>query len=251
MKFRLGWIAAGILIFLTFLIAYLPANQIVGRLTLPENVQMYGVSGTIWNGKAQQVLVQGIEVSNVSWDVQPLHLLVGELAAHVRGGNLRQADTVAFEGPVSVNLFNTDKIEADGFLLFLPVDRVLSQVPLPLPVNAGGRFRVRLEELEYGPDCSRLIGTGDWLNATVAGTQGPIDFGSYSAKLRCEGNGIGVTVEEPNMLGLSMDATVSAGFENFSVSGQFKPDDSLPEEVHQAAQFFGKPNASGYIRFEL
>ena len=96
-----------------------------------------------------------------------------------------------------------------------------------------------------------MSGTGDWLNATVAGTQGPIDFGTYSAKLRCEGDDIGISVSEPNLLGLSVDAIVAMNLKRINVEGKFKPDESLPEEVHQASRFFGQPDANGYIAVKL
>ncbi|WP_346993208.1 type II secretion system protein N [Alteromonas gracilis] len=83
------------------------------------------------------------------------------------------------------------------------------------------------------------------------GTQGPIDFGTYSASLRCEGEDIGITVSEPNLLSLSIDAVVAPSMKNVKVSGKFKPDESLPEEVHQASRLFGAPDNQGYIAIRL
>jgi general secretion pathway protein N len=33
----------------------------------------------------------------------------------------------------------------------------------------------------------------------------------------------------------------------FKIEGRFKPEASLPKEVHQAAQFFGQADADGYF----
>ncbi|MEW9797736.1 type II secretion system protein N [Alteromonas sp. CYL-A6] len=251
MKSRSLWIAGGILAFVIFLIAYLPASQVLGRLSLPKNVSVSGISGTLWEGKARLIVANGLPIENLRWSLNPLSLLAGRISAELNAGELRNPDAIAFKGPVSVSLFNPDHIASEDLVLYLPADRVLANVPLPLPVNAGGRFRVRLDELAFGPACDTLRGTGDWLNATVAGTQGPIDFGSYTATLRCEGDSIGIRVNGNNLLGLSMDAVVSADFKTIDVTGQFKPDDSLPEEVHQAARFFGQPGADGYFPIDL
>ncbi len=251
MKSRVLWIVVGLLAFVIFLLANLPATQVIGRTTLPDNLAMSGVSGTIWNGRAQTVVANGLPVDNLEWDVNPWSLLTGTLSMKVKAGDLRDATSIAFKGPLSIDLFSFEHVEAEDFLLYLPVDRVLAEVQLPLPVNAGGRFRVQLDALSFGPGCETLNGTGDWLNATVAGTQGPIDFGSYSAQLRCEGESIGVRVEEPNMLGLTMDAVLQPDFSGMTVNGRVKPDDSLPDEVHQAALFFGQPDADGYIPIRL
>ncbi len=251
MKSRIGWIVGGVLAFLIFLIAYLPASQVIGRIDLPRNVAVSGVSGTIWEGKVQTVVANGLPIYDLKWDVNPWTLVMGQVSVTLNAGNFRDAEAIAFEGPVSTSLFNLEHVESDGFLLFLPVDRVLAEVPLPLPVNAGGRFRVRLETLSFGPACESLQGFGDWLNATVAGTQGPIDFGNYTAKLACDGEDITINVEEPNMLGLTMNAVVAPDFNVKGVTGRFKPDDSLPNEVHQASRFFGQPGPEGYIAIDL
>ncbi|WOI37684.1 type II secretion system protein N [Alteromonas sp. CI.11.F.A3] len=251
MKSKFGWLVGGIVAFLIFAIAYMPAIQVIGRVDLPKNVSISGVSGTLWTGKAQTIVVNGLPINNVNWELSPLALLIGNVSAHVKAGNIRDVNDIAFEGPFKTSLFNTNKIETTNFSVYLPVDRVLAQVNLPLPVNASGRFKVKLDELTFGPQCVALQGTGDWLNAAVAGTQGPIDFGTYSAKLRCMGDDIGIVVSEPNLLGLSIDAVVSPDMKKVKVDGKFKPDDSLPQEVHQASKFFGQPDANGYIAIKL
>lgn len=251
MKFRISWLIGGIIAFIIFAIAYMPAVQVVGRIDLPKNVSISGISGTVFSGKAQTIVVNGLPINNVQWELNPLALFIGNISAKVKAGNIRDADQITFEGPLNASLFNLNRIETEYFTLFLPVDRVLAQVKLPLPVNAGGRFKVRLNTLVFGPKCVELDGTGDWLNATVAGTQGPIDFGSYSAKLSCEGDDISIAVSEPNLLGLSMEAIVNSSMDKIKVDGRFKPDAGLPQEVHQASRFFGQPNEQGYIEIKL
>lgn len=251
MKSKIAWIAGAIIAFIGFLIMYLPAAQVIGRATLPANVEIYGVSGTLWEGQVQQIVVNGLPVNDVSWQLHPLALLAGNISADLKGGNIRSADEVSFSGPVTTGLLSQQRIELEDFQLYLPVSRVLSQVSLPIPVNASGRFRARIAELQFNGECQRLKGEGSWLNAAVAGTQGPIDFGTYKATLRCEDKDIGITVSEPNKLGLSMDAVVNSTFSRFSVAGKFKPDEDLPREVHQAAGFFGQPQPDGYTRFKL
>lgn len=251
MKSKIAWIAGAILAFTGFLLMYLPAAQVVGRASLPTNVEIYGVSGTLWEGEARQVVVNGLPVNDVSWELHPLALLTGNISVDLKGGNIRSADEVSFAGPVRTGLFSQQLIVMEDFQLYLPVSRVLAQVSLPIPVDASGRFRARIAELEFDGECQRLNGEGSWLNAQVAGTQGPIDFGTYKATLRCEDKDIGITVTEPNKLGLSMDAVVNSTFSRFSVAGKFKPDEDLPREVHQAAGFFGQPQADGYTRFKL
>ena len=251
MKFRIGWLLAALLVFLMLLVIYLPASQVIGRITLPPQIQVYGITGTLWNGKAQQVDFNQLPVSQVRWEINPLPLLWGRLSLEVTGGNARDPQAISFSGPVSMSLFQPDNVRASDFELYLPVDSVLAKVPLPLPVNASGRFKAHIRTLNYESRCEALDGRGNWLNAAVAGTQGPIDFGTYTATLSCKDGNFAIQVAEPNMLGLSMEAEVGAQFDQFAVKGQFKPDDTLPAEVHQAARLFGQPDRQGYTSFQL
>lgn len=246
------WLLAGIFLYLCLLIAYLPASQVVGRIKLPDNVKVGHVQGTFWHGDVDRVVINNIPVNHLSWDISPWAILTGQLAVDLDAGNMRDAATIAFHGPVSISLFDFQSVWAEDFLLYLPVDRVLSEVQLPLPVNAGGRFRVNVETLRYSAQgCDSMVAYGDWLNARVAGTQGPIELGTFSAQIRCQNEQILITVEEPNAFGLTMQASARQDFSGIEVKGQFKPDPSLPEEVHEAALFFGRPDANGYTQFEL
>lgn len=251
MKSKVSWIIGGVIAFLLFAVAYMPATQVIGRVSLPSNIAISGVTGTLFSGKAQTVVANGLVIYNVRWELSPLHMLVGKIKLDLKAGNIRDKNEVAFEGPITTGLFSQNTVSTENFTLYLPVDRVIAQVRLPLPVNAGGRFKVTLDDLTFGPACRSLSGSGDWLNATVAGTQGPIDFGTYSAKLRCEGEHIVITVSEPNLLNLSMDAIIPTSMKNIRVSGKFKPDESLPDEVQQASRLFGTPNNNGYIAIQL
>ncbi|NMH60780.1 type II secretion system protein N [Alteromonas ponticola] len=251
MKSTLSFIIAGVLFFIICVIAYMPASQVVGRVDIPANIAIVGVSGTIWEGKAQQIVVQGMPINNVHWDLSAWSLVMGRIHADIVAGNMRDADEIAFKGPVNFSMFDLSNVKSEDASLYFPVDRVLAGVQLPLPVNAGGRFRVLVDELRFAPQCEKLKASGDWLNATVSGTQGPIDFGEYNARLACEGDGVSIIVEEPNQLGLTLHAKLNDKFELTSVEGQFKPAPSLPAEVSQAALLFGQPDADGYTRFSL
>ena len=58
-------------------------------------------------------------------------------------------------------------------------------------------------------------------------------------------------IELGNPLAFDIDAVVSPDMKKVKVDGKFKPDDSLPQEVHQASKFFGQPDANGYIAIKL
>ena len=250
MKSKLSIVLAGILIYLVFLIAYMPASQVIGRIQIPANIALGPVSGTLWNGTAKSVEVNGLLINELDWQLSFLPLLWGSVSLDLDAGNDRQSDEISFRGEITTNWSSFTRFDSDDFIIYLPTDQVLANVQLPLPVKAGGRFRVIINELEFNQRCQTLEANGEWLNAQVAGTQGSIQLGSFGAILSCVDNVIVADVAEPNMLGLSLIARVS-GMRNISVTGRFKPDASLPDEVHQAAQFFGQQDAQGYREIKL
>jgi len=84
MKSKVSWIIGGIIAFLLFAIAYMPAVHVIGRIALPSNVAVSGVSGTLFSGKAQTVVVNGLPINNVKWELSPLHMLIGKIKLNLK-----------------------------------------------------------------------------------------------------------------------------------------------------------------------
>ncbi|KXI28280.1 type II secretion system protein N [Paraglaciecola hydrolytica] len=247
MKHSLKWGALGLCVYVVFLIIKLPAVQVVGHLSLPPEIKLQGVKGTIWQGQAMTATLQGLPVSNIKWSLDFWPLLIGTISADISAGNIRQVDEIAFLGGVS---FASDRIQLNDVQAYLPTNLMISLLPLPFPVKAEGRFKLEVDELDYRESCQALSGKGQWLNAKVAGLEGLIDLGNFSADMVCENNNILLSVKEPNRFGLTAQATIPANLQ-FAITGRFKPDANLPEEVHQAAQFFGNKDAQGYYNIKF
>ncbi|WP_026376223.1 type II secretion system protein N [Aestuariibacter salexigens] len=247
---RVVWIALGCLAYVIFLLANLPASQVIGRLSLPQDISFTGINGTIWDGRIDSAVVQGIPIKNAKWQLDALPLLWGSISIHLDVGNHREADDISAFGPLTISALNTDNISAENLHVYVPVEMLIARLPLPLPVRASGRLHVNLTELEIDGQCQTVIGSGSWLNAQVSGTQGMIDFGQYNAQLDCESGAFVVMLDGNNRLALEARAVVS-DINNISVSGRFKPDPQFPQEVHQAATFFGQTDADGYYTVKL
>lgn len=61
----------GLFAYIIFLIARLPAEQVVARVNLPDNLRIQDVSGTIWQGQIGQMSIQGIPLRSVQWQLSP------------------------------------------------------------------------------------------------------------------------------------------------------------------------------------
>ena len=77
-------------LYLFFLIAYLPASIVLSNITLPNNVILTSVSGSVWSGRIERINVASIDVGTVKWTLSPLSLMIGELSADVSVVNNKQ-----------------------------------------------------------------------------------------------------------------------------------------------------------------
>lgn len=249
---KIKLIAASIAFYLLLLLSNLPAVQVLNRITLPDNIQIKDVQGSLWQGQAQSLFVDGIQVKDVNWNLSFLPLILGTASAQVKAGNNSDPDSISFNGDVEMSLSGERirLVEAD---LRLPAPMVIAKLPLPIPVKAGGRFNISIEQLDYWlakHECQDIVAKGKWLNAKVQGINGFIEFGEFNADIACVNTNVQITIKPQNLLGLNAIATLNNKGQ-FSVSGKFKPAPQLPKEVHQTAIIFGRTDSEGYYSIAL
>lgn len=245
-------IVAAVLLYIFLVVANLPAIQIVSRVPLPTGVSISGVKGSLWNGSVRSVIVDGIQVENINWDLHFFPLLVGSVNAEIHAGDARQAEVISFDGNVSFSVFS-QAVEMQDAKLFLPTHMVLAQVPLPIPVRATGRFYLDAGQFSYSlkkNHCTAITAKGGWNKAAVSGSAGMIDFGQFDANISCVEDNVQVEVMPDNLLNLEATALLNAQGQ-IRVKGRFNPSDDLPKEVHQAASLFGRPDSQGYYSISM
>ncbi|GAC16330.1 type II secretion system protein N [Aliiglaciecola lipolytica] len=247
------WSLLGLLAYIVLLIINLPASQVIYRVNQSKDVSIEGVQGTIWRPSASMITVNNISIENVQWQMSFWQLLVGKVSLDIDAGNLRASDKVSARGVVNISLFDPSHIQASDLTLYIPADMLIAQVPLPVAVNAGGRFKVLVNELDYPGKCVALSGDGQWINAGLEGLIGlnePLSLGNFEATLNCIENDVLVKINPPNVFNLTADARIPNNLK-VKLDGQFKPDDSLPKQVKDAAKFFGRPDNQGFYKIKL
>ena len=85
---KLWWRSAlvGTVAYLLFLLMAAPAAKVLpvfqSRL---QNIQLAGVEGSLWSGKAAQLDVSPLQLKNVSWSFRPFVLFVGRAEFKIHG----------------------------------------------------------------------------------------------------------------------------------------------------------------------
>ena len=157
------YIITGILALTLFLMINIPAAPIINALKdkIPQ-IQIQNVSGTLWQGSAQQVTIQSKHIfKNVNWSVCIAYILTGNACVEL--------DTIYNNNPISgqfmVDMSNT--VQGKNIKTTMSAQALSQLAPLPMGEIAGN-FVVDLTAVNWEqgklPSASGVI---KWNNASI------------------------------------------------------------------------------------
>ena len=237
-------ITIAIVLFIVSVIALFPA-RVAYQWFAPEIVQMSGIDGTAWSGRAAELSSHGVYLRDVKWRIRPLRLLTGALAVDIEASppsGFVEADVaIGFGGTVRIsNLAGS-----------VPLQMLAG--PLAMPGLAGD------SSLQF----ERIV-IRDGLPTEAEGTLAvaslvvpKIDrdrpvLGAYRAEFMTTESGIVASVEDTDaVFDLAGSLSISAD-RSFLFLGQIAATGQSPEKLRSQLRFLGSPNDRGQheIRFE-
>jgi general secretion pathway protein N len=233
------WIAlAAAAAFAVILLSRLPASWVVPRSGI---VACTSPDGTLWSGSCSGLSVDRMPFGDLTWDVAPLRLLTGTLAAHVvaRGPVTGSADVAyGIGGSVSLQNVVTD----------LKLDP--RQIPhLPPQLRGNVHTDLALVRLEHGriAELKGRIEAHDLSQRTGHVTP----LGNYA--LTFPGGGtepVGTLVDLGGPLAVqgTLRLTNQPGY---VLEGQVAPRADAAPELVDNLQFLGSPDAEGRRPFNI
>ena len=231
----------GILAYLLFCLILTPASLWLKLVSLPASVQLGPVSGTLWSGQIQGVQQGAWYLPQLSWQLQLSSLWRGQLGLLLSGGELKDQDQPYLKLQAKLS---PGAVTVTQSVLRLPMAGLMSQLQLPMPVDASGELVLNLQQLTLGqPYCNALSGNASWQQARFKSPIGWLDLRQIDAKLSCEQGNLRLVTLPDNPLALAITADVMAG--RYQLNGTLKPDASMPKEVHDAMRFVSQPDANG------
>ncbi|HEX7763662.1 MAG TPA: type II secretion system protein N, partial [Cellvibrio sp.] len=177
------WIPLGLVLFLVFAIANIPATWGGYFLTRGTGLALSDVTGTLWNGRASlaslRTQVREYSLGQLSWQLRPLSLLTLSPCATVATRLPQQQ----FDGEICAAPSGALQVrDAD-----ISVPSVLLQTHLPIPIQ--GQFSSHIDQLQLrGNVLQSLKGNLTWNGARVNTGANWLDIGSYAAELSDNGN---------------------------------------------------------------
>lgn len=159
------WMAFGLLAYVAFLVLTFPAERVYAywksQAAAPAGFAVGGITGSVWDGRADVVMIDGRRLEAVTWRLHPWALLTGKVAAD---WSLKVADGFG-RGDAAASLGGTlsmDAVEARLPLAQLPGRMVATLRPT-------GTLNLNLRDVEWNGEAlvsaqGRLVWSGAGVN---------------------------------------------------------------------------------------
>jgi general secretion pathway protein N len=241
-------IVIGVVSYALFTLLLTPVSWWLKLAPLPAQMQLGAVSGTLWQGEVAGLRYQQLQFDTLSWKLNGRSLFTANLQFELQSGSVQNAALPYLTGIASYG-FGGSKLK--NATVRLPVAQVIPLMTLPLPVDATGELVLDVPSYSQGqPWCGVLNGSASWQNARLQTPTGTwLELQNLFGTLECADGTVVLTTDGANLLGLNIKAVVNA--EQLLVNGTLKPDPGMPEEVHQAMRFLGRPDAEGRYRIRF
>lgn len=235
--------AVGIGLFLVFLVALLPARVAFGWFA-PPNVTLSGMSGTVWNGSAAQLGVNGRLIGRLQWSDGSLLALIGRPGWHVeldRGnGFLRGRVRLGLGGDVTGR-------DLEG-ATSLPALRGIAPVG-----NADGDISIRFDELAMTAGQLEAIRGRVVIDRLRPPGLREGDLGTISVRFPDESDApLTGYIEVEGGPVTVRDAFIRFGPDgSYEIAGRVAAAPGAPRDVTEAMSYMGSADADGFREFSL
>lgn len=228
-------------VFVVVLVARMPASWVIP--TSGANALCASVDGSLWSGSCSAMSIAHNPVGDVSWELHPLRLFLGQLAVHataVHGTAQASAD---------VELSFGQRITARKLVGDLPLDP--ASIPgLPATLRGRAHFDLPLARLEHGivTQLQGRIEVHDLEDRSGQATA----LGSYVIEFPAAAAGEPVgklhDLEGPLAVEGTMRLTRQPGFD---LQGEVTARPGAPPELINNIRFLGSPDALGRRPFGI
>ncbi|MCG6116789.1 MAG: type II secretion system protein N [Aquimonas sp.] len=224
---------------------FLPASMAVGLMEGRMGaLRLEQVGGTVWNGRAERVVLRDRELGRLAWSIKPLALFSRRLDADLRlqGPELSADGFVSSTGPGNLVM--------RGMRIGLDAQRMQPALDVPA-LQLRGRVELDLDTVEvrqFFP--ARIDGRAIWRDAAVTG-EADARLGELRAEFLTQPDGsiAGTVIDNGGPLQVE-DGRFSLGVRGYSAEATLRARDG-DAAVQRALQHIGVLQEDGSSRFEL
>jgi general secretion pathway protein N len=240
MRVWLRLLAAGLAAYVLFLVLTLPAARALPYLeqSLPD-VQVQGVSGTLWSGQAASLRIAGLPFEAVTWRWQPLGLFKGAVEFAVEAGLGGQPVAARVGSGLLAGRYASDIVAR------LSASDVLYWSGMTM-ARLDGRFDILIDRVEgIGSGLPAAAGTVGWTPAKVLEPM-DLDLGEVRLETRIEdGRTFGNLVASGGALAFTGELTANPDG-NYRIVGEARKKAALPQAVDSFLASFAEYSNGAY-----
>lgn len=241
MRGRIRLLAVGLVVLVVGVVAFFPA-QIAYQWFAPQGVKLSGVSGSVWRGTAQEAMVNGIYVTDLTWRAAPLALATGTLKVDVAAR------------PLSGRIESTVSAGVNGNLLFADLHGSLPLQALEQAVGIAGlrgSANVQFDRLILR---NGLPVAADGVLIVSELVLPPVDrapLGGYRADCFTGDAGVTASIEDTDGV-----VDLAGSFElsedrSYRFVARLGVKSTTPGSIRQQLQFLGSPDERGQHELRL
>ncbi len=131
--------------YIVFLLASAPLALVVNNIKLPRNIEIQGISGTVWQGEIAKATINNSKVENISTSVSFWSLFSLAPSVQVSFGDAMLAGP---EGKFTLKI-STEQLALTDLSVFVSANTIASQLPLPIPIAAKGNAELNLKLMVF------------------------------------------------------------------------------------------------------
>jgi len=235
--------------YLIFLLANAPLTLVTNNLELPRNIEVQGVSGSIWQGEITSAVINNNNIEQIKTELSFWSLFSLSPSIKVTFGDAMLAGP---EGKFTLEL-SSDQLAVSEVEVFIAANDIAKQLPLPVPVAAQGNVELILDSIVLTTaeklSCLQAKGDVTWLRAGAMALEQNIKLGKLNAAISCAEGNLLAMVNPNNDLGLSFDGVFALPSKKVSGKGYLKPGAKFPTQLQSALPFLGRADNQG--RYQL
>jgi len=243
---RTRLIISGAVALLIFIMILAPATLVFSALP-GTSISASGVSGSLWNGSARKVSINGFSLNATRWTIKPLALLAGALELRLTTG----WPGGEFEGDLSARI--TGSLQVKNASLFASLSELSAALGLP----ASGRLSLNIESLAIDNNWpTQAIGSLNLRGlAAVQPGSSPIVLGDYAVAfantvVNDENPMIGNITDNGGPLELNGQITLTAP-NQYLLETTIRPQANAAKNLKQALEFIAPADNRGEHNFNL
>lgn len=241
----------GVLAYAIFLLVQFPAavaHAFARGALSGAGVQLAGLSGSVWSGRAASAQIQGLPLGGVNWQLRVLPLLTGRAAGELSFRHDQGSGRTRF----SAGNGNARLNDVEAQIPAAHVAPLVKAVPLTL----GGTLVLRMQEIEMQADApAKLVSASGrlvWQDAAL-GVANPRAYalGNLGADIETTTDGLRANLRDGGgPLEMDVQALLTPDA-RYRVTGRFGTRAEAEQELVTAIRFMGRPGPDGRVVVDL